>query len=619
MSGLYQRTLEIYRQRDSLRLVSKDEAGGAMEEIPPEERENILREIDGILSRHREPVAATRARGGKSGLALPFLVNFIIFAAVAVVLVLFTWSLNGEELQLASGARSLKGAESQIVQALRQESQAQIGQKDQEILVFRKKLEDASAERERLRSQSAAVVQQKAQELAAKMSSSLEAERARLQSSGLNAKGLEDRMRLYEARLKADAARQAAAFQKKADEEAAKNEAAVSALMAEYRRNMDQAQAERGGLRRQYQNSEAELRSQYAKDTQALQGEKSQALADLRRMQDIQRQEGLVSSRLLSSYDDINAQIKAGDYPAALKSLASLRASLDSESARELPAIQKRRPVELFIIGSLEELIRSRIEREQGDAAALVETKRRIAALREKAALGEGSFLAKDYQASRRYYLSALDEIPEARGGYSRLELMAGLERGAKAEASRRSWQVLVAQGSTRVREGQWQAALDRYTQALALLLDDQAAANSFVDQVAQAGYSIGAAKDNSQRALLPDRIALMRKELQVEPAAAEAFSPEFSSLIQAKLLLWQIIGTDPVKSKYPALYDTMQKYFDTFASQQLQAGRAAALGDLVALTESLKKGKKLAKAVPASDRDSMLRLLDALEALVRQ
>ena len=48
MNGLYQRAEQIYRQRRNLRLVPKDEAGGAMEEIPAEERDAVLHEIDDI-------------------------------------------------------------------------------------------------------------------------------------------------------------------------------------------------------------------------------------------------------------------------------------------------------------------------------------------------------------------------------------------------------------------------------------------------------------------------------------------------------------------------------------------------------------------------------------------
>jgi hypothetical protein len=624
MNGLYQRALQIYRQKNNLRLVSKGEEEGGMEEIPAEERENILREIDNILAKTHIGIEPRSLRGGKSGLALPFIVNVAILAAVAATAFLFTKNLNGEERQLASGARAIQSAESQVVEALRQESDAQIGQKDQEIVAFQKKLSEATAESERLQSETAAAIRKREQELSAEMAASLAAERQRLQGSGMKAESMDEQLRLYEDRLKAETAKQAEAFQKKAAEEAAKSQAAVNGMIAEYQQNLSQVQGERSRLQQQYQSRESELKSQYARDTKALQSEKSQAVADLNRIQELQRQESLVMGRILSSYDEVNQELRSGENESALKSLQALKDSLDREPARSLASVQSRRPVELFIIGSLEELIRNRVERDRGDVAALIDTKLRITSLREKAAQADRKFLEKDYPAARGLYLSALAELPEAKGSYDRLDAMTTAERVEKMEASRRARQKLIDQGSSFFQSQSWQATLDRYQQALALLLEDEATAASLVSQVAEAGYRLGAEKDAereaARRAILPNRIALMRQELQGQAAVAgESTEPDFASLLQAKLLLWQIIGTDPIKSKYPELYDTMQRYFDTFASQQRQEGREGALRDVLVLTESLRKGESLPQAVPASDRDSMLRLLDGLESLLRE
>jgi hypothetical protein len=599
-----------------------------MEEIPAEERDTILLEIDRLLAKNRGGAETIGKKVGKSGAGLPILANLVIFAVVAAAVIFFTRSLNGEESQLSSGARAIQGAESQVVEALRQESAAQIGQKDQEIVAFRKKLDEASAERERLRSQTAQAIQKREEELSAQMASTLDAERKRLQGSGLSSGQQDERLRLYEDKLKADTARQAEAFQKKAEQEAAASEAAVNGLIAEYQKNLGQVQDERSSLERQYQTRESDLKNQYAKDTKALQDEKSQALADLGRLQGAQRQESLVMEGILSDYDEIDARIKARDYRTALKDISDLRDSLDKEPARSLAAIRNRRPVELFLLASLEELVTYRIERDSGDAASLVDAKTRIAALRDKTSQAEAKFLGKDLSGARDLYLSALAEIPEARTSYDRLDSMALLERNAQRDArqreSRRSELDLVAQGTSLAQSGAWQATLDRYRQGLGLLLDDQTAAASLVAQVAEAGYRLGAeqdsARETARRAVLPDRIAAMRQELMsrsTDPGSSHG--PDFASLLQAKLLLWQIIGTDPIKSKYPELYDTMQKYFDTFAAQQQQEGRDAALGEVLALTEALQKDKAAAPAAPGSDRDSMVRLLDELEGLLKQ
>jgi hypothetical protein len=620
MSGLYQRTLEIYRQKNGLRLVSRGESGGALEEIPAEERENILREIDGILVKNRVEAAPQNPKAGRSGLALPFIVNLIIVAAVATTVLLFTKALNGQEEQLASGAREIKGAESQVFVALREESAAQIGQKDQEIVAFQTKLAQATAERERVRSQAAEDIQKREKELAAEMAASLEAERRRLQGSGIRADRVDEQLRVYEERLKAETLRQTDAFQKKATEEAARSEAAVNSLISEYQKNLDLVQADRSRLQQQYLSKESDLKRQYARESATLQDEKNQAQSDLSRLQETRRQEGLVMGRLLESYDEINRQVGAGENAAALESLGALRESLDREPAASLALIRSRRPVELFIIGSLEQLIRSRMERDKGDAAALIDTKARIEALREKAAQAEAQYQGKNYAAARGLYASALAEIPEAKASYERLDAMVQAEHRSQLEAIRLARAGIVAQVTRRFETGEWQPTLDRYRQALGLLIEDQAMADSLVAHVAEAGYRLGTEKDAARRALIPDRMKGLRQELLLlPPSAVEENSQEFASLLQAKLLMWQIIGTEPIKTRYPEIYDTLQKYFDTLASQQRQEGRNAALADIISLIESLRKGTEAARDIPASDRGSLIRLLEGLEGLIRE
>lgn len=636
MNGLYQRAEQIYRQKNRLRLVSKGEGDGAMENIPAEERDTILHEIDVILAKNRVQVESSIPSGGRSGVGLPVIANLVILAVVATAVLLFTRGLNGEESRLATGARTILGAENQVVDAIRQESAAQLGQKDKEIVSFQKRLDEASQESERLKVQTAAAIQKRTAELAAEMKASLEAERARLQKAGLDQVALDARLGQYENGLKVETAKQAEAFRKKAEEDAARNQAAADALVAEYQRSLNQAQDDRSKLQQQYQSREADLKRQYDAESKAAQAEKGQALAELGRIQDLQRQEGLVMGSILSAYNGINRQIQDGDNDGALKSLASLRASLDREPAVSLAAIRDRRPVELFIIGSLEELVRDRIDSNRGDAAALIEAQARITALRDKAAQAEKLYQQKDYAGAKSLYLSALGEIPEARTGAERLSALSLMDAKAEAEAARRSGRESVAQGTSLARDGQWQATLDHYRAALGMLLGDGVAANALVAQVSEAGYRLGLAGETPRGTLVSDRIESMKTALEkqgADPApglgAGDTQVEDVAALLQAKLLLWQIIGSDPIKTKYPELYGTMQKYFDTFASQQRQEGRDAALRDVIALIESLKKGETsvgvpaaVSAAVPATfaaDRSSTIKLLEGLEGLLRE
>lgn len=645
MNGLYQRALEVYRQGKGLRLLPKGGEDRGIEDIPAEERENILREIDLLLAKNRVEPSPGRPAGARSGFALPFLVNLLVVAAVAGAIFLYTRYSEGEERAIESGARELRGAEGQLVEALRREQEAELGQKDQAIVEFQRKLADAAAEKQRLESKTAEEIKRREAELQAGMAASLEAERARLRASGLGDAAAGERLRAYEEKLKADAARQAEAFQRQAREEAARNAAAVDQLMADYRRGLDQAQGERTALQQQYQSREAELRSQYARESKALQEEKAKALSDLGRIQEQRRQEELVESRILASYDEVASRIASGRYAGALESVAALRDSLDREPARSLDAVRRRRPVELFILGSLEELIKARIQRDSADASALVDTKARIDALRDKSARADRVYRQRDYQAARDLYLSALSEIPEARASHERLEAMALSEREAavsaawkgrldseleaqreeqrleRAAALRRASRDLPASGEAAMRDGAWQAALDSYGRALGLVLEDERAAASVVSQVAEAGYRLGAGRDAARLALLPARVESMRRELTAAPAGPAPEAPDVAALLRAKLLLWQVVEAEPVKSKYPGLAESMQAYFDAYGSEERRAGREAALREVLDLTASIRSGGSAApasaKAAAPDEREALAGILADLEALL--
>ena len=103
--------------------------------------------------------------------------------------------------------------------------------------------------------------------------------------------------------------------------------------------------------------------------------------------------------------------------------------------------------------------------------------------------------------------------------------------------------------------------------------------------------------------------------------------SPEtLADLLEAKLLTWQIIGSESVASQYPQLYDTMDRYLETLTEQSLLEGRYAAVEDMIALVDALLNGGG-ASQVPAdlwrrysyADQEDLLaRLLTKLELVLQ-
>jgi hypothetical protein len=98
------------------------------------------------------------------------------------------------------------------------------------------------------------------------------------------------------------------------------------------------------------------------------------------------------------------------------------------------------------------------------------------------------------------------------------------------------------------------------------------------------------------------------------------------ADLLEAKLLTWQIIGSEPVAGRYPGLYDTMDRYLDTLTEQSLLEGRYAAVGDIITVVDALLESSRdiqvpgeLWRRYSYTDQEDLLaRLLDKLELVLK-
>jgi hypothetical protein len=484
MSGLYHRALQIYRQTVGLRLVGRGEEGPDIEDVSPEDRDKILRQIDEVINRNRlkvEPDTFT-ITAKRSGVGLPLLINLAIAAVLVGVILFYSFLFNRQEDVLAAGAGTIASAESKLIETLREESQEQLQQKEREILSFQQQLRETLEEQRRLESQTDHILRQREEQLEEQFQRALAEERQRLLDQGLAGTAIDDRLKDFESEKRAEVQAEFEAFRRRTEEEAAEREAALAGLIREYEQNLQAAQTERSDLERQLQERETELQRQFEAQAKALESDRARVAAQLARLQERQRQEELVRDQILGAYERVNVHIAGGEYDQALEQLESIRSYLNQEPARSLAGIRQRRPVELFIISSLEDLIRSRRAQEQRDLESLVEARTRIQALNR--GVREGSRLLEqgDTAAARERFLSALGEISSAREGHERL---AGIE-GRRRSQERQTVDSALAQGRSLFETEQYRASLDRYRQALTLLLEDSEAAQGIVDQIAE-------------------------------------------------------------------------------------------------------------------------------------
>ena len=672
LRGLYQKALAIYKQSPpKLHLVrpgesqvpAADEADG----FSPEERQLFEEQMDQLLSENRLVVTAETMNytPRRRGVALPLVTNLIIGVVVALVLGAAFYWFNRQEQSIATGETVLLTAESKLIAALREESEAQLKQKDQAILDIQGRLSAIDRERQELRSGVQAALSAKEQELLGQFERRLEDERRRLQGQGVSPEEIQRRLAETEAVLRRDNEAALAAARRQAQEELAAREAVITEQAGQYQRELEQARAERTQAQGESERREAAMRQELAAREQELSTDRARVNEELSALRRQQEQERLLLDQLLTGYDRVNLSLQQGNYEQALAGLASQRAFFDDRSVSSLPAVQKRRSIEFFLIDSLEELIRSRQNRATTDTTALLESSSLIGAVADRVRRGQELEQAGQAQAAGDAYRDALAQIPAVREGFARLEALRAVEQGQaqaqERERARREWGALLRQGNVFFEGGSFRESLQRYQQALALLLEDEALSRRVTENIRDAGYRLLAGSE-PQRPDLSGRLAAVEKErdealsrlerlaaaeqgrgaalarlrelrgqyqayaaLQPASSASELESPQsLSTLLQAKILVRQILDTEPVRSRYPELNATMERYFAALASQKEADGRRAALQELDTLLARLAARDRPAGA-PAftpyrrsGEADPLLALFNRLEALLQ-
>lgn len=88
--------------------------------------------------------------------------------------------------------------------------------------------------------------------------------------------------------------------------------------------------------------------------------------------------------------------------------------------------------------------------------------------------------------------------------------------------------------------------------------------------------------------------------------------------LLTVKVLLQQIVSTEPVKSEHPELEEEMGTFFNSFSNELEQEGRAAAVKEISSLLDYLgQDSSKGATAPPSGIGADMVQFLDKLRKLI--
>ncbi len=502
-----------------------DGVGDRAPPIREADRVRILEEIEREVAGARTPVTPELLRftPRRRGSVMPIAVNLGAVVVIAAGVLGAIWLSRQREQSVATATATISTAEGKLLEVLKQESEAELAGKDREIADIRGKLAGLDQERERLRADAEARVGARERELTDAMAASLETERQKLLASGLSETAVTKRVADLETKIRTESERQLAAFRQQAETERAAQEQAAEQLRAEYQRSLSQVQADRSKIQEEAARKQADLEAGYRQKQLSLEQDKAAALAELESLRRARERETMVLDQFVGFYRDVRNEIAANRPEAAVAVLARFRAYLDDPAVAALPIMAQRRSVELFLIGSLEEIARAR-QAAAADAAAsqsLVASAGLVAAVAALVDQGNALFADRDYAKAREVYLAALAKIPAVQTGTERL---AEIERLA-ADQNRRVVSALFAEGNAAYLAGDTDLATDRYRRGLELLAADAGIADTLVVQLT----GIGAIRERAVAATSVPAVATAGRDAAADSAERAALLAELS------------------------------------------------------------------------------------------
>jgi hypothetical protein len=602
--GLLQRARAYLASQGHPEPQRPDGVGDGASSIREADRVRILEEIEREVAAARTPVTPELLRftPRRQGIIMPIAVNLGAVIVIAAGVLGAIWLSRQREQSAAASTATITTAEGKLLEVLKQESEEQLAGKDREISDIRGKLAGLDQERERLRVDADARVSAKEQELADTMAATLETERQKLLASGLSEAAVAKRVADLEAKSRAESERQLAAFRQQAETERAAQERAAEDLRAEYQRSLTQAQTDRSRIQEEAARKQADLEAGYRQKQLSLEQDKAAALAELETLRRARERETLVLDQFVSFYREVRNEIAANRPEAAAAVLARFRAYLDDPSVAALPAMSQRRPVELFLIGSLEEIARAR-STASADAAAsqsLVASASLVAAVAGLVQQGDALFSDRDYARAREVYLAALAKIPAVQTGTERL---AEIER-LSVEQERRAVNALFAEGNTAYLAGDTDRAADRYRRGLEALAADRGIADTLVTQLTQ----IGAIRERAAAAAAAPAAVGAGRDEAADAAERAALLAELSAAV-AEIERLRAEGTSTLAARDAAIAERDTAFAERDAAR---ADRDAAVGTRdAALTE-----RDRAVFTLATERDRRSNTLADLAAL---
>lgn len=317
-------------------------------EISPEEREQVLREIETAIDESRTPETADlyMVRAEKRGWLFPLLINLAAALLIAAGVFLLTRHFELRRDSITLRRSSYLSMEGNLIQTLKQESEKKLQAKEEEVASIQEKLQAVDQERQALKLSLEADLAAKEQELRRQMEVELETEKQRLLSLGTSNTGIADQLRALERRQELSIDREIEQYRRQLEAQLREKEEELLQSQALARQALDQAnrdrelllaelrqqESERSELEKRLTELSARMRDTVSSDaTAALEAELAAKTEEVEELQSQLRavvQDGVLLNQLQNRVASLSAQLrtreaKVNDLNAEVRSLQS--------------------------------------------------------------------------------------------------------------------------------------------------------------------------------------------------------------------------------------------------------------------------------------------------------
>ena len=601
MISLYRKAETLRREDKLLRLIRHDIAPSRDDfDIPVREEEDILDHLDDLVIKKKISVTDSTFsfKSQKKDMVFPVMVNTIILGVVVLGILAFTYFSGAAEDNIISGSGELLSTEGRLIAKLRQDTEAQLKQKDIEITETRERLDQINTEYSRLQEDMEDRIRSRENELNEELSRKLAEERLKLQQEGLPAAEIDRRLRQLEADKDQEFRQQMDSFILKAETELKEKEDSLSAMQSEYELILLDKQAEQTALKEEMERRQSEIAEQLGSRLREAETAESEISEKLSSLTARQQEQQLVLDQIDGFYRQIRAELAKPDYEAALKKLDALESYITGGPASAVTAVAERSPVELFKIESIRKLIER--EAAQLNSEAEPPPPEVLALERVSSMVDEADALFEEGRTedAAGLYLRAFGEIPELSRSHEKLmelsAVAAGKDRKALEDSLRRIRNQLAdAESRLKVAENQLADTGKRLAES-------------------EAGVSVTSA----YAANLTRRIDAARQAIAgSSPGSGTEYSQdEMLELLQSKILMKQILNSEEVKADHPGLYEDLENYFTAYGDLKLEEGRTDAINALITVIGAIGDSEPdmdelISERIPVGEREKALYL----------